>query len=121
VAVQLPKPAEFGFETTSLHKGQRYCCFAARRRDHGAHRNMTYARGRYIIEQLLTLSPRVFLVGHDTEDLLIDDRVIPVDLVTYTSLIADTLCSLVVGTMTGTMQLAALYSRAKIVHRDFQL
>jgi hypothetical protein len=75
---------------------------------------MTCARGRYIIEHLLRLCPRVFLVGHDTDDLLIDDRVVPVDLVTYASLIANPLCMLVVGTMTGTMQLAALYSRAKL-------
>ena len=101
-------------ETTSLHDGQSYCCFAARRRDHDAYRNMTGARGRYIIEHLLTLCPRVFIVGHDNEDLLIDSKVVPVDLVTYTSLIADALCMLVVGTMTGTMQLAALYSRAKL-------
>ena len=101
-------------ETIDLHHGQRYCCFAARRRDHGAYRNMTPARGRFIIEQLLTLSPKVFLVGHDTQDLVFDDRVVPVDLITYASLIADPLCSLVVGTMTGTMQLAALYSGAKL-------
>jgi hypothetical protein len=101
-------------ETTSLHDEQPYCCLAARRRDHGAYRNMTCARGRYIIEHLLRLCPRVFLVGHDTDDLLIDDRVVPVDLVTYASLIANPLCMLVVGTMTGTMQLAALYSHAKL-------
>ncbi len=100
--------------TQPLHNGEKYCCFAARRRDHGAYRNMTEDRGRFIIERLLHIWPKVFIVGHDIDDLLLTENVIPVDLVTYVSLISDQLCALVVGTMTGTMQLAALYSRAQL-------
>ncbi|MER9427317.1 hypothetical protein [Mesorhizobium sp. M0408] len=98
----------------SLHFGKPYCCFAARRRDHCAYRNMTPVRGRLIVQKLTEHWGRVFVVGHGVDDLCINRNVIPVDLTTYASLIADSLCDVVVGTMTGTMQLAGLISKARI-------
>lgn len=97
-----------------LHSSRRYCCFAARRRDHCAHRNMTEKRGRFIVQKLTERWSKVFVVGRDIDDLCINKNVVPVDLITYASLISDPLCDVVVGTMTGTMQLAGLLSNAKV-------
>jgi hypothetical protein len=95
-----------------LVQDQRYCCVTIRRRSHDAYRNMSFERGKFILERLSDRWPRIFVVGHDLDDLLLNNSISPVNLSTYVSLMSDPRCDLVIGTMTGTMQLAALYSRA---------
>jgi hypothetical protein len=66
-----------------------------------------------VISRLEQSYPRVFIVGHDSQHLQTPDRVIHVDLKTYASLISCERCKLIIGSMTGTMQMAAVLSRAE--------
>lgn len=95
-----------------LHQRHPFACLLVRRRLHGAYRNLTDDVARFVLARLLGQYPRVFIVGLGAEHLA-SDRVLHVDLVTYASLIRSPFCDLVIGTMTGTMQLAAILSRAR--------
>ena len=75
-----------------LVQDQPYCCFAIRRRSHDAYRNMSFERGRFILERLCDRWDRIFVVGHDLDDLLLNKSIIPVDLAMYVSLISDPRC-----------------------------
>jgi hypothetical protein len=99
--------------TAHLHGGRPYACLLVRRRSHGAYRNMSDERVSYLLEKLMGKYERVFLVGRGAEHLEDRSRAVHVDLQTYASLIQDELCEVIIGSFTGTMQLAALLSRAK--------
>jgi hypothetical protein len=96
-----------------LHGGRSYGCLLVRRRDHAAHRNMTDETARFLLDRLCEKYERVFLVGHGAETFARPPHVVHVDLVTYASLIQDERCETIIGSFTGTMQLAALLSKAK--------
>lgn len=96
-----------------IHRGRPYCCFLIRKRGHGAYRNMPDEVSRLVLNKLKTKYETVFIVGHGAEHFHDPPCVIQVDLCTYASLIRDELCDLIIGTMTGTMQLAAILSKAK--------
>jgi hypothetical protein len=91
-----------------------YCCFVIRRRAHGAYRNFDESLAWTILSRLCANYTRVFIVGRDIERFAADPRVGHVDLPTFTRLIQDARCRLIVGSLTGPMHLAALVSSARI-------
>jgi hypothetical protein len=99
-------------ETLSLDDG--YCCVAIRRRNHAPSRNLPERVIRQILFDLTGEYRRVFVVGHGNTGLRSMPGVVPVDLASFASLISDPRCGLVLGTMTGPIQLACLIARARV-------
>jgi hypothetical protein len=85
-----------------------------RRRAHGAYRNITEAEVRMLLRALRARYRRVFIVGLDVEEFAAPPQVRHVDLVTFTKLIQQPRCSLIVGSLTGPMHLASLVSKARV-------
>jgi hypothetical protein len=99
-------------DTSQLHQGREYCCLLVRRRRHCANRNMSDATALALHRMLSDSFGHVFVVGLDLDSLLAHQQWRIVDLQTYVSLISNPLCRVLVGSMTGTMQLAGLLSQA---------
>jgi hypothetical protein len=90
-----------------------YCCVAIRRRDHAPSRNLPESVIRRLLLDLTGEYKRVFVVGHGNTALRSIPGVVPVDLASFASLINDPRCELVLGTMTGPIQLACLIAQAR--------
>ena len=101
-------------DVSALHQGKRYCCFCVRKRRHGAYRNITDEVANRVARRLAESYERIFVVGMGAEHLDKPPYVCHVSLQTYASLIAQPECDLVLGTMTGPMQLASVISRARL-------
>jgi hypothetical protein len=91
-----------------------YCCVAIRRRDHAPSRNLPESVIRRLLLDLAGEYRRVFVVGHGNTGLRSVPGVVPVDLASFASLISDPRCGLVLGTMTGPIQLACLIAQARV-------
>jgi hypothetical protein len=101
-------------DVAALHGRIRYCCFCVRRRRHGDYRNVTDETAKRVLLRLAECYERIFIVGMGAEHLNAPPAVQHVSLQTYAALISQPLCDLVLGTMTGPMQLASLISRARV-------
>lgn len=101
-------------DVSSLCQGLHFCCLCVRKRKHGEYRNITDGIARVVLEQLARSYERIFIVGMGAEHLHARPRIQYVSLDTYAALISRPDCDLVLGTMTGPMQLAALISRARL-------
>ena len=99
--------------TEKLHNDEPFCVFLVRKRRHGSYRNMIDEVAIPVLNRLSLNYGHVFIVGHGSKHLERLGSVIHVDLQTYASLIRSPMCELVIGSMTGTMQMAAVLSRAK--------
>lgn len=100
--------------TESLHQGRPYACVQVRLRGHGDYRNTPMEMLDRVLEKLVSRYHRVFLVGRDIPERITSSQVIVVDLGTYVSLIEKDLCHVIFGSFTGPMQLAAIYSKARM-------
>jgi hypothetical protein len=98
----------------SLGAEEKYCCVAIRRRDHAPSRNLPESVVRRVLSELAAEYRRVFVVGHGNTGLRSMFGVVPVDLASFASLISDPRCGLVLGTMTGPIQLACLISQSPL-------
>lgn len=98
----------------SLGLGDGYCCVAIRRRDHAPSRNLPESVIRLLLSVLASEYRRVFVVGHGNTGLRSMPGIIPVNLEIFASLISDPRCGLILGTMTGPIQLASLIAEARL-------
>lgn len=97
-----------------LHQGQPFACFQIRRRAHGGYRNTPRKTVNRVLQALTSKYHRVFLIGRGVPEELHSSQVISVNLQTYATLISSELCHLIFGSFTGPMQLAALFSKARV-------
>ena len=85
------------------------------RHNHSADRNTPADHAREINDWLVKKYGKVFVVGHETENLCNGDTIVHVDLPTFAGLARDPRCQMVLGAMTGTLQLAAIICSTRVV------
>lgn len=82
---------------------------------HATDRNSSPETIRAINNELLKKFGRIYLVGHNMEEFCDGNRICHVSLSQFAGLSKRDNCKAVVGAMTGTMQLAAMLTRGKVV------
>jgi hypothetical protein len=96
------------------YDGGDYACLAFRRRAHHSSRNMAVGYAREVVAALRAAVGQVFVVGHGAEALAPDGGA-AVTLRDFVTLIASPRCRAVVGTLTGPIQLANVFSAAELL------
>lgn len=79
----------------------KYCCFVYRKRDHCSNRNLPENYINELLNHILNLNYKIFIVGYGSQILCDDKNKIQVNLQEFATLINNQNCKFVLSTLTG--------------------